>query len=175
MPRIRTTMITVATIGVVGASGIAVTSAYATPAPVAAVEAAVPAEPTVDDGTKAGGGRHPVRHWWKGLTDAQRTCLEDADIERPVGRLDDTERAALRASIEKAADTCAVELPFGEARAWWDGLTDAQESCLRDAALTRSWGPLTKDERQDLRADVIAAAEKCDVQLPTGTAAGQAN
>ncbi len=91
-------------------------------------------------------------------------------ISRPVGPLDDAERAALRARVEAAAQKCQVTLPFAKARAFWDGLTAQQRSCLRDAAVTRPWGLLTKEQRQSLRADLEAAAQKCGLTLPARAA-----
>ena len=93
-------------------------------------------------------GAVAARGWWNKLTDAQRGCLRDAAITRPVGPLDDTEKAALRAKVEAAAQKCDVTLPFAKARAFWDGLTDEQRSCLQDAAVTRPWDPLTREQRQ---------------------------
>lgn len=51
-------------------------------------------------------------------------------------------------------------------RTWWKNLTDEQRTCLKDANLTRPVGPLTIDQRRALRAEVDAAAQKCNIQLP---------
>ncbi|HET6968438.1 MAG TPA: hypothetical protein VFI44_09185 [Ornithinibacter sp.] len=187
MPALRTTLVAVGIGAATLTTGALVaTSATAAPAPVAAVERlAAPATAGASDATGAasdrtasdrtasdrsasdGAARTRARGWWKGLTDTQRTCLQSQGITRPVGPLDGTERAALRAEVEAAATTCDVELPFARARAFWDGLTDGQRTCLEAAGVNRPWGPLTKEQRQAVRADLEAAADTCGVTLPT--------
>jgi hypothetical protein len=167
MPALRTALVTLAAGGAAVATGVVVTttSAAAAPAPVAAVSAVQAGEDAASgagDTTRA----RPARQWWKGLTDTQRTCLTDAKITRPVGPLDDAARAALRTKVEAAAATCDVTLPFAKARAFWDGLTDTQRTCLKDAAVNRPWGPLTAEQRRQVRADLEAAAKTCGVTLP---------
>ncbi|MBD3784070.1 MAG: hypothetical protein IE926_14170 [Micrococcales bacterium] len=144
-------------------TGVVATNATAAPAPAAAVSAV--ADDTSST-TATAPVRHGVRQWWKGLSDTQRQCLQDAKITRPVGPLDDAQRKALRDQVTKAAEACKVELPFPKARAFWNGLTDTQKQCLDDANVTRPWGPMTKEQRKAVRADLKAAAEKCGVQLP---------
>ena len=164
MPVLRTSLVALAVGAAVVTTTVVTTTATAAPDPVAAVTAAAGADGSgTTPGPNAGG---TARSWWRGLTDAQRQCLRDADIRRPVGPLDDAERATLRRSVEAAAGSCGVELPFARARAFWDGLTDAQQQCLRDADVTRPWGPLTRDQRQQLRQDLRAAAEACGVTPP---------
>ncbi len=168
MPALRTALVTVAAGGAVVATGVVATTATAAPAPVAAV-AAVQADPADASSDSTAGdrpGRPGARQWWKGLTDAQQQCLKDADLTRPVGPLDDAERAALREQVTEAADACGVELPFATARAFWGNLTDEQQQCLKDADVTRPWGPMTREERQQVRADLRDAAEACGVELP---------
>jgi hypothetical protein len=114
--------------------------------------------------------RAAARGWWNKLTADQRSCLKDAAITRPVGPLDDADRAALRGKVEAAAQKCQVTLPFAKARAFWDGLTDQQRSCLQDAAVTRPWGPLTQEQRQQVRGELRAAAQTCGITLPTKAA-----
>ena len=53
------------------------------------------------------------------------------------------------------------------ARAFWQGLTDEQRQCLRDAELTRPLGRPTVQQRDDLIAEVHAAADSCGITLPT--------
>jgi hypothetical protein len=168
MSRLRTSLVVLAAGAVVVTAGVVVaTSATAAPTPVAAVDQrALP----VDGRAPATGGMPAgarARGWWKHLSADQRSCLEGARITRPVGPLDDAERATLRAEVEAAAETCGVELPFAKARAFWTMLTDEQRACLEDAAVTRPWGPLTKDERQDVRSDLRAAAKACGVTVAT--------
>ena len=179
MPALRTTVLAAGLgIATLGAGALVATSAMAAPAPVAAVEQLAAAGATGDStaaGETASDGpaRTRARGWWSGLTDAQRTCLQGQDITRPVGRLDDAERTALRATVEAAAKTCDVTLPFARARAFWDGLTTEQQDCIKDAGVNRPWGPLTKEQRQAVRSDLTAAAERCGVTLPAPTAGRQ--
>lgn len=164
MTRLRTTFAAVGVGTAVIVSGAVVASnAMATPTPVAAVTEATAADPASAAATDAPTVRPATRRWWDKLTDEQRTCLQGQGITRPVGRLDDAERAALRAKVEAAAATCEVTLPFAKARAFWDGLTDEQRTCLKEAAVNRPWGPLTKEQRQQVRADLKSAAQKCGV------------
>jgi len=171
MNRLRTTLIAVgAGTALVAAGAVVATSATATPAPVAAVEQlgidVTPVSTAAGTPTDGATARTAARGWWKKLTDEQRTCLQGAAINRPVGPLDDAERAALRAKVEAAAKKCEVTLPFAKARAFWNGLTDEQRQCLEDAAVTRPWGPLTKEQRQQVRGELRAAAQKCGVTVP---------
>jgi len=177
MSALRTTLVAVG-LGAAGltTTALVVTSATAAPAPVAAVEQLAAANSgTAADAASAGtasadAARTKARGWWAGLTDDQRTCLQDEDITRPVGRLADAERTALRAKVEAAAKTCDVTLPFAGPRAFWDGLSTEQRDCIKDAGVNRPWGPLTKEQRQAVRADLSAAAEKCGVALPARSA-----
>ncbi len=189
MPLLRTSLVALAVGAAAVSTGVVATSATATPAPVSAVTASVPAT-DLTPGSPAGGspaggspaagspaagspaaaGIRPggrVRAWWTGLTDAQRQCLEDANLRRPVGPLDDAERATLRSQVEAAATACGVELPFARARAFWDGLSDTQRQCLDEAHVTRPLGPLSQADRHQLRQDLAAAATQCGVTLPT--------
>ena len=45
------------------------------------------------------------------LADAQRTCLKDADVTRPLGPLTAAERKAVREKVTAAATSCHVTLP----------------------------------------------------------------
>lgn len=175
MTALRTCLAVLALGGATATTGVVATSAFATPAPVAAVEAALAAEPAGTSSETSGGATEDAtsdaparaaRGWWRGLTDSQQACLRTEVGTRPVGPLSDAERTALRETVRKAADACDVELPFARARAFWDGLTEAQRQCLRDADVQRPWGPLSKAERQAVRADVAAAAKECGVTLP---------
>ncbi len=142
MTRLRTSLITVgAGTALLATGAVVASSATATPAPVAAVEQlGVDATP-VSTAADAAPGGVAARGWWKKLTDEQRTCLQDQRITRPVGPLDDTEKAALRAKVEAAAEKCQVTLPFQKARTFWNDLSDAQRSCLKDAAGDPTVGP----------------------------------
>ncbi|MEO7421551.1 MAG: hypothetical protein ABIU87_04060 [Ornithinibacter sp.] len=173
MNRIRTSLLALTLASAAVTTGLVATGASATPAPLAAVDA-VTTSPSQASGnaalpadSTAQARQHGIRTWWKDLTDEQRTCLQKADIRRPVGRLDDVERKALRERVTTAATTCAVELPGAKAREFRASLTDDQKQCLHGASLTRPWGPLDKEQRQQLRADRQAAAKACGVTLPT--------
>jgi hypothetical protein len=172
MPALRTSLVILAVGGAAVTTGVGATSATAAPTPVRAVAAAAPAGTAAPADGPAVRGK--VRAWWSGLTDTQQQCLEDAGIRRPVGPLDDAQRATLRSQVEKAAATCGVELPFARARAFWDGLSDTQQQCLKAADVTRPWGPLTKEQRQQVRKDLAAAASACGVTLPAKPAASAA-
>jgi hypothetical protein len=168
MPALRTSLVALAVGGAAVTTGVVATGATAAPAPAAAVTA------NSADGTAAatdGDGVLPfrpgVRHWLGSLSDSERQCLDDADLRRPAWPMDDDERAEVRAQVESAADACGVELPFAPARAFWDGLTDTERQCLKDAGPTRPLGPLTSDERVQLRDDRRSAAEQCGVTLPS--------
>ncbi|NHA68115.1 hypothetical protein [Phycicoccus flavus] len=173
MSRVRTALVALAAGAAVVTGGVVAVSATA--APPAAAPSAPSARPSADAPDAAPGerrhpgrhhGRGPGRHWWKGLGDEQRQCLRDADITRPVGPLSREERRALREEVAQAADACGVELPGGRAHGFWRGLTDEQRQCLRDADVTRPWGPMTKDQRRQVRDDLRAAARSCGVQPP---------
>lgn len=178
MTRLRTTLIAAgAGTALVAAGAVVASNAMATPSPVAAVAELAPdpmaagvgtaSDTIVAATTDAATPRALARGWWNKLSDEQRSCLQAASITRPVGPLDDAERAALRGKVEAAATKCQVTLPFAKARTFWNGLTEEQRSCLQDAALTRPWGPLTKEQRQQVRADLRAAATKCGATMPT--------
>ncbi len=68
---------------------------------------------------------------------------------------------ALAAATDPSGTTGA-----GGLRTWWSGLSDAQQTCLKSAGLSRPVGPLTLEQRRALQTQVQAAAQKCDVDLP---------
>ena len=148
----------------------AIASATATPATLAAMEVALPrAEDTTPPTASA---RHPrAQAWLDSLTPEQRSCLKEAALTRPVGPLTDEERKSLREQIAAAAKKCDVTLPKGDRRekikAFWQGLSDTQRDCLKDADISRPWGPLSPQERKDLLAKVRDAAKTCGVTLPS--------
>ena len=109
--------------------------------------------------------------WWAGLSSDQQQCLAKAGLTRPAFPLTDAEKAAVQAAVRDAAQGCGITLPTGERAAalktWWEGLTDDQRTCLKDADVTRPLGPLTAAERKAVREKVTAAATSCHVTLPT--------
>lgn len=172
MSALRTSIVAIAVGGAAVTAGVVATSsANAEPAPLSAVSTVAETTGVADAAgttTATGAAARPqVRHWWKNLSDTQRRCLQDQKVTRPVGPLDDAQRAALKAKVEAAAKTCGVELPFPKMRAFWDGLTDTQRQCLKSADVSRPWGPMSKEQRQQVRKDLEAAAQKCGVTLPT--------
>ena len=168
MNRLRTSLVVLALGGATVTAGVVATTAFATPAPVLAVEQTAPVGlTTAADDDPTANPQRAARGWWRNLTDAQQACLEKEVGNRPVGPLTDAEREALRAKVTAAAATCDVELPFARALAFWNGLTDEQQQCLEAANVERPWGPLTKQERQKVRQDLTAAARTCGVTLPT--------
>jgi len=109
--------------------------------------------------------------WWAGLSSDQQQCLAKAGLTRPAFPLTDAEKAAVQTAVRDAAQGCGITLPTGERaaalRTWWEGLTDAQRTCLKDADVTRPLGPLTAAERKAVREKVTAAATSCHATLPT--------
>lgn len=178
MPALRTSLVALALGGAVVTTGVVATSATAAPAsataPASLTTSATAAPTSTGSGTAAADdgddGTHPVRsglrRWLGSLTDEQRQCLRDAGLTRPVGPLDDEQRAALREQARAAAEGCGVEPPFPRARTFWAGVSEDQKQCLRDSGLTRPVGPLTAEERQQLREQVRAAAEACGITVP---------
>jgi hypothetical protein len=162
--RILTTTITAAALGGLGLAGMAVlgaTSAGAATTAGAVAEVATEATPAAP---RLG------RRWFSRLTGEQKACLDRASITRPLGPLTADERKKVQGELRAAAERCGIGLPTGErranVRAWWDGLTSEQRTCLKEANLTRPVGPLTKEQRQQVRAQVAAAAKGCNVMLP---------
>jgi hypothetical protein len=162
--RILTTTIAAAALGGLGLAGTALlgpTSADAATTLGVVTEVAADTTPTAP--------RLGWR-WFSRLTADQKACLDRASITRPLGPLTAEERAKVKADLRTAAEGCGIAVPTGERRAkvkaWWDGLTSEQQACLKEANLTRPLGPLSKEERQKLRADVAAAAKGCNVTLP---------
>jgi hypothetical protein len=73
----------------------------------------------------------------------------------------DTTMVALTAATDSSTPARA-----GKLRGWWNGLSDTQQTCLKNAKLTRPVGPLTLEQRRQLRSEVEAAAKTCNVDLP---------
>ncbi|MGC3995688.1 MAG: hypothetical protein QM779_16480 [Propionicimonas sp.] len=106
--------------------------------------------------------------FYTALTDVQRTCLADAAVQRPAGRLTSAQRKELRTEVRAALTTCGVTLParaldrprlgFG-----WAALSTDQQHCLAAAHLTRPVGRLTAEQRAAVRQSELDAAAACGV------------
>jgi mRNA-degrading endonuclease toxin of MazEF toxin-antitoxin module len=113
-------------------------------------------------------GRARVIWFYTALTDAQRTCLADAGLQRPKGRLSDDQIARLKSDVQAALAKCGVQLParlterprLGFA---WAALTSEQQHCLAGQQLTRPVGRLTDAERAAVRQSKLDAAASCGV------------
>lgn len=133
---------------------------------------AAPSDPTpapTPDVAAATGDRVPRVVWFfTALTDVQRQCLADQELQRPQGRLSEEQRDALRADVDKALATCGITLPermlnrerLGFAFA---ALSPDQQQCLAGIHLTRPVGRLTPEQRTLLRAEMAAAVEACGI------------
>lgn len=106
--------------------------------------------------------------FYTALTDVQRACLADANLQRPDGKLTEAQRSTLQAQIRAALTKCDVNLPgrladragFGFG---WAALTSDQQHCLADAELTRPVGRLTEAERGAVRQAELDAAATCGI------------
>ncbi len=159
--RILTTAIAAATVG--GAAlvgGLTLTSASA-----GAAETVAAVSETADATPPALGWR-----WFSRLTPEQKACLDKVRVTRPLGPPTDAERTQVQADLRAAAQGCGIKVPTGERRAkveaWWKALSTEQQACLKGANLTRPLGPLSDQERRQLRTDVATAAKGCNVTLP---------
>ena len=111
------------------------------------------------------------------LTDEQKTCLEEAGIEKPAKdengeRVKPTEEQ--RTAFRAAAEACGIELP---ARPNRPRLTDEQKACLEEAGIEKP----AKDENgervkptEEQRTAFRAAAEACGIELPDRPPEGDA-
>lgn len=133
-------------------------------------EAPTPAAPTASpstSGSKAATAR--VIWFYTALTDVQRRCLADADLQRPEGKLTPGQVKTLQAQVRTALASCGVKLParFADRARLGFGfasLTSDQQHCLANATLTRPVGRLTPAERAAVRASKLNAAAACGVQ-----------
>ena len=138
-------------------------SSPTTPTPAAAVASAATASTAA---TKAVRAR--IIWFYTAITDVQRRCLADADLQRPAGKLTDAQRKALQAQIRAALTKCDVTLPgrFADRSRFgfgWASLTSVQQHCLADTALTRPVGRLTTAERAAVRMSKLDAATTCGI------------
>jgi hypothetical protein len=115
---------------------------------------------------KAGAGGQGVGWFFTVLTDTQRTCLADAGLQRPEGKLTDASAKELRSAIDAALAKCQVKVPdrlAGRDRLGfrWAALTPEQQKCLADVTLTRPVGRLTATQRAAVRASKVDAVKAC--------------
>ena len=116
--------------------------------------------------TKAGGGAQGVGWFFSVLTSEQRTCIANAGVQRPEGKLSEDQAKELRAAIDAALAKCEVKVPAklaGRDRLGfrWAALTPAQQKCLADVTLTRPVGRLTAAQRATVRASKVDAVKAC--------------
>ena len=116
--------------------------------------------------TKAGAGGQGVGWFFTALTGPQRTCLAEAGVQRPEGKLSDDQAKALRAAIDAALAKCEVKVPAKLAARdrlgfRWAALTSEQQKCLADVTLTRPVGRLTEAQRATVRASKLEAVKAC--------------
>ncbi len=102
------------------------------------------------------------------LTDVQRSCLADAGLERPKGKLTDAQAKDLRAAIDAALAKCEVKVPERLADRdrlgfRWAALSTQQQQCLADISLTRPVGRLTAEQRAAVRQSKIDAVKGCGI------------
>ena len=132
----------------------------------AAQAMADPASPTptpTSPGTTAARAQGQGVGWFFAvLTDVQRSCLADAGLQRPEGKLAEAQAKDLRAAIDAALAKCEVKVPerlAGRERLGfrWAALSADQQQCLADITLTRPVGRLTEAQRATVR-----QARSCD-------------
>jgi Spy/CpxP family protein refolding chaperone len=128
-----------------------------------------PAPLPVDTATKAARGAGQGVGWfYAALTDVQRTCLADAGLHRPEGKLTDVQAKELRTAIDAALAKCEVTVPprlAGRERLGfrWAALSPDQQQCLADVSLTRPAGRLTPEQRATLRQSRLDAVKGCGI------------
>jgi hypothetical protein len=149
---------------------IATTAALAVGGLFAAQASADPTNPAprpADAAKTAGrGGGQGVGWFFTVLTDAQRTCVADAGLQRPEGKLTDASGKELRSDIDAALAKCDVSIPArlaGRDRLGfrWAALTAQQQHCLAGVTLTRPVGRLTEVQRAAVRQAKVDAVASC--------------
>ena len=122
-----------------------------------------PADTARTAGRAGGGG---VGWFFTVLTDVQRSCLADAGLQRPAGKLTPDQAKDLRSAIDAALAKCEVTVPArvaGRDRLGfrWAALNAEQQQCLADVRLTRPAGRLTADQRAAVRQAKLDAVKAC--------------
>lgn len=115
--------------------------------------------------------RHPIiRAWYAGLTDTQRQCLKDHGVSAPTTPMTPAERKAFLDQVSGGLKACDIQGPFAQRRAdlkaFWQGLTDDQRTCLKERVDLKPRALLSREERATQRSAIKAAAQGCNVTLP---------
>ncbi len=134
----------------------------------AMAEPTTPTAPTPTTPTKGAGQGQGVGWLFTALTDVQRSCLADAGVQRPNGKLAADQAKELRAAIDAALVKCAVKVPDRLAAREklgfrWAALSAEQQQCLADVRLTRPVGRLTEPQRAAVRQAKFDAVKACGV------------
>jgi len=129
-----------------------------TPAP-------LPADAATTSGRSGGQG---VGWFFTVLTDVQRSCLADAGLQRPAGKLTPDQAKDLRSAVDAALARCEVTVPerlAGRDKLGfrWAALSAEQQQCLADISLTRPVGRLTAEQRAALRQSKLDAVKACGI------------
>jgi hypothetical protein len=137
-------------------------------APVTPLPAATTAATASASGTTRNLGQAGVIWFFTAITDEQRSCLADANLQRPEGKLTAEQRTQLNSQVRAALATCKItvsgkaadreRLGFG-----WASLTSEQQHCLADTALIRPVGRLTAEQRAAVRQSKLDAAKACGI------------
>jgi len=136
----------------------------------AAQAMAEPTTPTPSPTTTAPKAAAGVGVGWffSALTDVQRSCLADAGLKRPAGKLTEESAKELRSAIDAALAKCEVKVPerLGARDRLgfrWAALSAEQQQCLADIRLTRPVGRLTTEQRAAVRQSKLDAAKDCGI------------
>ena len=129
-----------------------------TPAP-------LPADAAATAGRSGGQG---VGWFFTVLTDVQRSCLADAGLQRPAGKLTPDQAKDLRSAVDAALAKCKVTVPARLAGRdklgfRWAALSAEQQKCLAAVSLTRPVGRLTAEQRAALRQSKLDAVKGCGI------------
>ena len=135
----------------------------------ASADPTTPAPLPADTATTAGrAGGQGVGWFFTVLTDVQRSCIADAGLTRPTGKLTPDSAKELRSAVDAALAKCEVTVPARLARRdklgfRWAALSAEQQQCLADVRLTRPVGRLTAEQRAALRQSKLDAVKACGI------------
>ncbi|HEX5335821.1 MAG TPA: hypothetical protein VFW55_08065 [Propionicimonas sp.] len=132
----------------------------------ASADPTTPAPLPADTARAVRAGGQGVGWFFTVLTDVQRSCLADAGLRRPAGKLTPDSAKELRSAIDAALAKCEVKVPArlaGRDRLGfrWAALSAEQQQCLADISLTRPVGRLTEAQRAALRKAKVDAVKAC--------------